>query len=422
LLSIEELRSLSPWDFEKVIARMFERMGFAVQQTPKVNDRGRDAILTKDEKKFLLECKRYKDGGTSGRPDLQKFHSAIIMDEAVRGYFVTAGGFSNEAKAFAETVPIDLVDQYLLRRMMFESDAIDNDAYQSMCRQCGETVDHRLRTPRNVTCCNGHPVAPTLNVELVVAMAASPPRGTRGYWKIERRMRAAIKALSEVEKPQQAEECAPVRETIQEDCRVDNGLEDATLRLSSGEVRAGNDLRKLVDEARTIRNLLNGLHSRYNRKVIEQAAIAGVLRSQITGDAASATQAAAYIARRLDALADETERGWSGTFKRTGLCVRAHIAGHEGSRGDRPGAARFRRCALARRFRAVASSNLSAADATGDAPPQGRRDAHPRPGWPVRGGSREERVRPGRRGNPGGLPRRCPHPLARLVQVTASLT
>jgi hypothetical protein len=62
LLSIEELRSLSPWDFENVIARMFERMGFAVQQTPKVNDRGRDAILIKDGKKFLLECKKYGEG------------------------------------------------------------------------------------------------------------------------------------------------------------------------------------------------------------------------------------------------------------------------------------------------------------------------------------------------------------------------
>jgi DNA gyrase subunit B len=95
---------------------------------------------------------------------------------------------------------------------------------------------------------------------------------------------------------------------------IDTGLEEASLRLSSGEVRAGNDLRKLVEEARTIRNVLNGLHSRYNRKVIEQAAIAGVLRPQVTGEPASAAQAAAYIARRLDALADETERGWTGTF------------------------------------------------------------------------------------------------------------
>jgi DNA gyrase subunit B len=99
-----------------------------------------------------------------------------------------------------------------------------------------------------------------------------------------------------------------------EDYLIDTGLDDASLRLSSGEVRAGSDLRKLVKEARTIRNVLGGLHSRYNRKVIEQAAIAGVLRSQVTSDPAHANAAADYIAKRLDVLADETERGWSGIF------------------------------------------------------------------------------------------------------------
>jgi DNA gyrase subunit B len=34
----------------------------------------------------------------------------------------------------------------------------------------------------------------------------------------------------------------------------------------------------------------------------------------VTGDPATATAAAEYIARRLDALADETERGWTGHF------------------------------------------------------------------------------------------------------------
>jgi DNA gyrase subunit B len=99
-----------------------------------------------------------------------------------------------------------------------------------------------------------------------------------------------------------------------EDYLIDTGLEETSLRLSSGEVRAGNDLRKLVEEARAIRNLLNGLHSRYNRRVIEQAAIAGVLQTRVTSDPATAAAAAEYIARRLDALTDETERGWHGQF------------------------------------------------------------------------------------------------------------
>jgi DNA gyrase subunit B len=112
-----------------------------------------------------------------------------------------------------------------------------------------------------------------------------------------------------------------------EDYLIDTGLEDTALRLSSGEVRAGNDLRKLVEEARTIRNLLNGLHSRYNRKVIEQAAIAGVLHQRVVGDPASAAAAADYIARRLDALTDETERGWTGRFSETGFQFERTVRG-----------------------------------------------------------------------------------------------
>jgi DNA gyrase subunit B len=104
-----------------------------------------------------------------------------------------------------------------------------------------------------------------------------------------------------------------------EDYLIDTGLEESVLQLSSGEVRAGNDLRKLVEEARSIRNLLNNLHSRYSRKVIEQAAIAGVLHSQVTSDPTNAGAAAAYIARRLDALSEETERGWQGEFTEGGV-------------------------------------------------------------------------------------------------------
>ncbi len=95
---------------------------------------------------------------------------------------------------------------------------------------------------------------------------------------------------------------------------IDTGLEEATLRLSSGEVRAGNDLRQLVEDSRAIRNLLRGLHSRYNRQVVEQAAILSVLNKDIFGDPEKAMAAVPYIARRLDALSDETERGWQGQF------------------------------------------------------------------------------------------------------------
>jgi len=99
-----------------------------------------------------------------------------------------------------------------------------------------------------------------------------------------------------------------------EDYLIETGLDDCVFRLASGEERKGRDLLALVEDARVIRNVLHNLHSRYNRKVIEQAAILGVLSPKITGDAATADAAAGYIARRLDALADEVERGWTGRF------------------------------------------------------------------------------------------------------------
>jgi DNA gyrase subunit B len=112
-----------------------------------------------------------------------------------------------------------------------------------------------------------------------------------------------------------------------EDYLITAGLEDAVLRLASGEGRGGADLRKLTEDARAIRGILAGLHSRYNRKVIEQAAIAGVLNPGVTGDAKKGAAAATYIAKRLDALEEETERGWNGTFDDNGFHFERTVRG-----------------------------------------------------------------------------------------------
>lgn len=104
-------------------------------------------------------------------------------------------------------------------------------------------------------------------------------------------------------------------ERAMEDYLIDTGLDDCVLKLASGEDRKGRDLQALLEDARIIRGILNSLHSRYNRTVVEQAAIAGVLSPHVVGNIETANQAADYIAKRLDALADEVERGWTGAFR-----------------------------------------------------------------------------------------------------------
>jgi DNA gyrase subunit B len=94
---------------------------------------------------------------------------------------------------------------------------------------------------------------------------------------------------------------------------IETGLEGAVLILADHSERAGADLRSIVEEALSVRAALDALHSRYSRSVIEQAAIAGALSPEVLSNADNAAAAASYIARRLDAISEETERGWAGT-------------------------------------------------------------------------------------------------------------
>lgn len=97
-----------------------------------------------------------------------------------------------------------------------------------------------------------------------------------------------------------------------EEFLIDSGLQEASLALSTGEVRSGQDLKQVIEDARGVRALINGLHTRYDRSVVEQAAIAGALNAAVLADPARAGDAAAHVAERLDMISEETERGWEG--------------------------------------------------------------------------------------------------------------
>ncbi|MEJ6781745.1 DNA topoisomerase (ATP-hydrolyzing) subunit B [Aminobacter sp. Piv2-1] len=122
-----------------------------------------------------------------------------------------------------------------------------------------------------------------------------------------------------------------------EEYLVDVGLDEASLTLANGEVRVGQDLRAAVTDALGVRTLMDGLHTRYSRAVVEQAAIAGALNPDIFGDLGRAKDMAEAIAKRLDLISEDIERGWSGevstsnegpggyVFKRTLRGVTEHV-------------------------------------------------------------------------------------------------
>jgi DNA gyrase subunit B len=112
-----------------------------------------------------------------------------------------------------------------------------------------------------------------------------------------------------------------------EDYLVDAGLEGASLQLSSGEVRAGADLRTLVEEARAMRRLLDGLHSRYLKTAVEQAALAGALQPLFAADDPEGESRAARLAERMNAISEETERSWVGRIEQSGYVLTREVRG-----------------------------------------------------------------------------------------------
>jgi DNA gyrase subunit B len=97
-----------------------------------------------------------------------------------------------------------------------------------------------------------------------------------------------------------------------EDYLIESGIDGAGMTLANGEVLAGPDLRRVVEEARRVKALMANLPPSLPRFVMEQAAIAGALDPEVLADQGEAQVLADRIAARLDVIAPETERGWQG--------------------------------------------------------------------------------------------------------------
>jgi DNA gyrase subunit B len=95
-----------------------------------------------------------------------------------------------------------------------------------------------------------------------------------------------------------------------DDYLIQQGVEGAILSLGGGEEISGQDLARVVEEARQVRRILHAFPTHYLPTILEQAAIAGAfVPGRIDGDIQAVADA---VATRLDLVAVEYERGWQG--------------------------------------------------------------------------------------------------------------
>ena len=97
---------------------------------------------------------------------------------------------------------------------------------------------------------------------------------------------------------------------------------------SDGSQRAGADLRELVEKARQAKAFVTPLARRVgSRDAVEQAAILGALDPNLLANQEQAKAAAEYIAKRLNALSHENERGWVGTASPSSMVFERRLRG-----------------------------------------------------------------------------------------------
>ena len=95
-----------------------------------------------------------------------------------------------------------------------------------------------------------------------------------------------------------------------EDYLIEQGTEGAVLRQGNGEEIVGADLVRVVEDARKLRMVLQAFPTHYPRHILEQAAIAGAF---VPGAVDANLQGVAdKVAERLNLIALEYERGWTG--------------------------------------------------------------------------------------------------------------
>ena len=135
---------------------------------------------------------------------------------------------------------------------------------------------------------------------------------------------------------------------------VEAALRDAVFTQFDGVERAANDLRALLDEARSQRRSLQALAAKVGSvEVVEQAAIAGALSADLLSDEALVLAAAQRIAERLNRLAPRGRAYLAGRDRQRFIGHRRPGIGALAPRGrgtaaDRGGVAPLQRSASAR--------------------------------------------------------------------------
>lgn len=113
-LTIESLEQISPQQFERLIASLYEKMGYQARLTSQTRDQGIDIyakrISESGTESLAIQCKHYPDG-VVGVEHVRSLYGVIQAEPSItKGILVTSGEFSKDCRGFAGGKRIELLD------------------------------------------------------------------------------------------------------------------------------------------------------------------------------------------------------------------------------------------------------------------------------------------------------------------------
>lgn len=128
---LDRMRNASPTFFEQLVVDLLVEMGYggsrddAASVIGRSGDGGIDGIIKEDKlglDSIYIQAKRWKEGATVGRPDIQQFAGALQGQKARKGVFITTSSFTRDAREYANAVQatIILIDGKQLADLMLD--------------------------------------------------------------------------------------------------------------------------------------------------------------------------------------------------------------------------------------------------------------------------------------------------------------
>lgn len=125
--SLQEVKKLSWWDFERLVGEYYRRKGFKVEGLGGNGpDGGIDVIAKRqDGEKIIIQCKHWKAFKVPVQVVRELY--GVMVDKGGSGAAViTSGHFTADAVAFAKGKPIELIDGANLARLIAEVKVVSN--------------------------------------------------------------------------------------------------------------------------------------------------------------------------------------------------------------------------------------------------------------------------------------------------------